>query len=169
MQNAVRWTRLFCSPNSVEYLKPNTISSKRRQHPVRWVRQNHTLGDVVDSQRNRVSLSYSITWIMSQRILIHLRDAGAPKEPHTAVTHHLQSLQDINTAIRAYALSPTRPQHELHRAQDRQAGEDLAELNLPVRIGRSIVADDRSHPVATPLDKALYTSQKAIWEQRQDV
>lgn len=123
----------------------------------------------VNIQSAGVSLSYSVTWIMSQRILIHLRDAGAPEEPHTAVTHYLRSLQDINTAIRAYALSPTRPQHELHRAQDLQAGEDLAELNLPVRIGRSIVADDRSHPVATPLDKALYTSQKAIWEQRQDV
>ena len=85
------------------------------------------------------------------------------------MTHYLQSLQDINTAIRAYGLSPTRPQHELHRARDLQAGEDLAELNLQVRIGRSIGADDRSHPVATPLDKALYTSQKAMWEQRQDV
>ncbi|KAI0790438.1 hypothetical protein C8Q75DRAFT_116468 [Abortiporus biennis] len=52
-------------------------------------------------QSSGASVGYTVTWIMSQRILIHLRDAAAEHQVHQVMTRQLQSARDVARAMRS--------------------------------------------------------------------
>ncbi|THH11456.1 hypothetical protein EW146_g8035 [Bondarzewia mesenterica] len=105
---------------------------------------------------------------MSQRILIHLRDAGATAQSYAVTTQHLQSSRDINEAIHAHIVSPykgSRLDHEFSAspgATDAQVRGDVTEL-VQVRIERSIVVENEDGSRVYPMGrdsaaKALFSA-----------
>ncbi|CAL1708952.1 unnamed protein product [Somion occarium] len=52
-------------------------------------------------QSSGASVGYTVTWIMSQKILIHLRDAAAEHQVKQIVTRQLHSGADVSRAMRS--------------------------------------------------------------------
>ncbi|KAL1943804.1 hypothetical protein VTO73DRAFT_3622 [Trametes versicolor] len=71
-------------------------------------------------QSSGVSLGYALTWIMSQRILIHLRDAAAAHNrtvtTQLVVSRALPSAHSIQHAMRTQQLSSKERQRRAHHA-----------------------------------------------------
>ncbi|KAF7362110.1 hypothetical protein MVEN_00556800 [Mycena venus] len=64
--------------------------------PVQW-------GDV---QTAAASLGYCVTWVMSQRLLIHLHEASVERRNESigaavTITQHIASARDVSRAIRS--------------------------------------------------------------------
>jgi len=96
---------------------------------------NHVL------QSTAASLEYSVTWIMSQQILIHIREARADRT--SVFMTQLPSSRAVTSALR-FAPPQTRvEQGDTPGSQD-TFGNKESEFDLQVRIDRSIVVDTRA-------------------------
>ncbi|CCM04002.1 uncharacterized protein FIBRA_06159 [Fibroporia radiculosa] len=98
------------------------------------------------------SLGIALTWIMSQRILIHLRDAAADHRRSTRIiTEPLRTAQSVSYAMRSQFDTKGRINEEFGVIADRPLPRshsltDLIDLNneefpLQVRVERSVVMD----------------------------
>jgi len=101
-------------------------------------------------QSSGASVAYAVTWIMSQRILIHLRDAAAEHQVKQVIAHPLQSARDVTHAMRynldgtksrltnEYNLtSPTKIAHDTTKTGS-DPGHNDAELDVQVQIEQTV-------------------------------
>jgi len=109
----------------------------------------------LDIQTAASSLAYSVSWIMSQRLLVHLHDASRERrnesiEEAITVTQHLDSARQISRAIRsqferkssgAGAYDLTVPDFEL--GTDLGQAELSEDLEVQVRIEHTVKLDRR--------------------------
>ncbi|KAI9435540.1 hypothetical protein H4582DRAFT_657115 [Lactarius indigo] len=109
-------------------------------------------------QTTGASFEYSVTWIMSQRILIHLRDTGIVQKSiglaqlpnFRATTSTLRFVKGTNLQTRAEQDDTPRSQDEFDNTKN--------DFDLQVRIDKSIVVDARARD-EVPKD------QDPVWEQ----
>jgi hypothetical protein len=99
-------------------------------------------------QSSGASLGYAVTWIMSQRILTHLRELTADNEPDGArfdnviVSRQLQPGRDVATALRSQfdmRKSPIDVEFGSHPPEDRSLNE--TELDIRVHVEQSVTVD----------------------------
>jgi len=116
-------------------------------------------------------IGYAVTWIMSQRILIHLRDAGSDKS-RTVVTHQLQSSRDINDAIQSQILGTHKGvgleqgfSARVHGGDGPHGAVNSTELDVRVHIERSVIVNYNPSG-GQESDRELYSSPKVMWDQR---
>ncbi|KAI0064914.1 hypothetical protein BV25DRAFT_1914066 [Artomyces pyxidatus] len=110
------------------------------------------------------SLGYAVSWIMSQRILIHLRDAGA-EPPRTVIAHHLQSSRDINDALRNAGAKASRIERENVQGPPGELdGVEENELDVQVRVERSVVVDYKDYARGSS-EREIYSAPKVMWDQ----
>ncbi|KAJ7668461.1 hypothetical protein DFH06DRAFT_1181774 [Mycena polygramma] len=98
-------------------------------------------------QTAAASLGYCVTWIMSQRLLIHLHDASLERRNESiaavTVTHHVGSARDVSRAIRSQFESKsgrfdlTVPDFDVESA-DPHAHNAQEEVDVHVRIERTV-------------------------------
>lgn len=103
------------------------------------------------------SLEHAVTWIMSQRILIHLRDARADQT--SVVLAKLPSSREVVSALRfnrGTKFQTSAEQRSTPGSQD-ELGNSESDFDLQVRIDRSIVVD--TIPDEGPKD------QNIVWER----
>ncbi|KAA1473047.1 hypothetical protein DENSPDRAFT_881736 [Dentipellis sp. KUC8613] len=115
-------------------------------------------------QSSGASLGYAVTWIMSQRILIHIRDATTTASPTREIlTQQLQSSHQISGAMRTQRMGKGR----FDSAPDDEE-LDMTELSVQVRVERSVVMDapDREREGQRGQEAALYAAPKVMWESR---
>ncbi|KAH9011605.1 hypothetical protein EDB84DRAFT_1569651 [Lactarius hengduanensis] len=92
------------------------------------------------------SFEYSVTWIMSQRILIHLRDARTDQTP--VVLAPLHSSRAVTSASRFEKgmKHQNRAEQGHTPGSQHQFSNTKSDLELQVRIDKSIVVDARQEP-----------------------
>lgn len=95
-------------------------------------------------QSTGASFEYSVTWIMSQRILIHLRDARTDQTP--VVLAPLPSSREVTSASRFEKgmKHPKRAEQGHTPGSQDQFSNTKSDLELQVRIDKSIVVDARA-------------------------
>ncbi|THH30203.1 hypothetical protein EUX98_g3978 [Antrodiella citrinella] len=125
----------------------------------------------VETQSSGASLGYTVTWIMSQKILIHLRDAA--EDAHTysahAVTRELTSARDITRAMRSlghFEKPKPRPRDRLDDEYDLGSPSNSPadgfseqtenELDVKVQVEHSVKVDYDPHAY----DRETYLKQK---------
>lgn len=101
-------------------------------------------------QSSGASVGYAITWIMSQRILIHLRDAAAEHSVRQVVSRHaVQQPRDISRAMRSpfdlasqqLSQSKDRLTDEYNLTSHRKTAEMQATLDVQVQIEQTVTVD----------------------------
>ncbi|KIJ63169.1 hypothetical protein HYDPIDRAFT_113767, partial [Hydnomerulius pinastri MD-312] len=97
-------------------------------------------------QSSGASLGYAVTWIMSQRILIHLREMSADMEggrlDNVIVTRQLQPGRDVATALRSQFDSQKGPiDMEFGPNSPEVASANDMELDIRVHVERSVTVD----------------------------
>jgi hypothetical protein len=102
-------------------------------------------------QTTGASFGYSVTWIMSQQILIHLHDARTDRT--SVFLAPLPSSRAV-TSVLCF------DKGEKHQTRIEQVGNKENEFNLQVRIDRSIVADTRAQAKGKDLE-----DQGPFWDQ----
>jgi len=107
----------------------------------------------LDLQTAAASLAYTVSWIMSQRLLMHLYDASRERrneniEEAITVTQHLDSARQISYAIRSQfepksggGFDLTIPDFEL--GTDTGQAESPDDLEVQVRIEHTVKLDRR--------------------------
>ncbi|KAH9939846.1 hypothetical protein B0H21DRAFT_825026 [Amylocystis lapponica] len=91
------------------------------------------------TQSSGASLGYAVTWIMSQRILIHLRDAAAEhNQPFSTHTRPITSARALSHVMRSQLDS----KHARTSRADSPSGSDLArELDVHVQIEHTVTIE----------------------------
>jgi len=100
-----------------------------------------------DIQTAGTSLGYAVTWIMSQRLLIHLHDASLARRGESintavTITQHIDSARDVSRALRSQfektggSFELTIPDFDLNELE---TGPDFPErVDVEVRIERTV-------------------------------
>ncbi|EPQ53637.1 hypothetical protein GLOTRDRAFT_100675, partial [Gloeophyllum trabeum ATCC 11539] len=115
------------------------------------------------------SLGYAVTWIMSQKILIHLHDAALERAYETGapaiVAHSLRSPRDISQAVR----SQFEEQHQSNASVDHaskipQSGlsldhGDSSDLAVEVRVERFMTVEWDEHAY----ERESYRIPRTMW------
>ncbi|KAI0073637.1 hypothetical protein K474DRAFT_172789 [Panus rudis PR-1116 ss-1] len=111
-------------------------------------------------QSSGASVGYTVTWIMTQRILIHLRDAAAEHQVKQVVTRQLYSGRDISRAMRSQfetsinkdeeynykaGRSGVEPPHTDYHTDSGLPRTDV-ELDVQVQIEHTVTVDYINHP-----------------------
>jgi len=113
-------------------------------------------------QSSGASMEYAIIWIMSQRILLHIREARAQ-----------QSSLIVSQIPRPIASAPHLRKPPYGSRSDGNITVDvgnnydstaLSDFNVQVHIERSIIRDGKPPDVETTTDQGLYTPSKSEWE-----
>jgi hypothetical protein len=125
-------------------------------------------------QSSGASLGYAITWIMSQRILIHLREANVQRAPVAP-----SQLPTTNTTTMATSAVHYDEETKPYDSMDRNLTADLrgssdrlpSEFDVEVRIDRSILMGLRS-TAGEHSGRALYANshshtQRSVWDRAQ--
>jgi len=111
-------------------------------------------------QSSGVSLGYAITWIMSQRIIVHLREVRA--EQTSVIITQMPSPSAIPSTPR---FKGTKCEHGFK--QDRSLGSQddsvntSGDCNIQVRIEQSVVLDTKLDS-GESLERGIYTSAKSV-------
>ncbi|KAI0047718.1 hypothetical protein FA95DRAFT_1558818 [Auriscalpium vulgare] len=111
------------------------------------------------------SLGYAVSWIMSQRILIHLREASIDA-PRAVVSQYLQTSRDINDALRGATHKVSRLDRE-EIVGERDVTEEANELDVCVRVEHSVVVDYNKPSFTTrgSTEREIYSAPKVMWDQ----
>ncbi|KAH8101924.1 hypothetical protein BXZ70DRAFT_932481 [Cristinia sonorae] len=128
-----------------------------------------------ETQSSGASLGYTVTWILSQRILIHLRDAAEEAQSYSsrAVTRELTSARDISRAMRSlrhldpkqkgrdrlddeYSLSP--PIHPPDGASD----QTERDLDIKVQVEQRVTIEQNPHAYV----RETYRKSRSSWHGR---
>jgi len=128
-------------------------------------------GASVVTETSGASLGYSITWILSQRILLHPREAttrDASVMVSRIPTFQLRSLrfhgQRKNESTDADGTDGSLTKTELAKDSDHDHDNSIAEFDLGVRIEKSTVTDAVA-PDGEHIDQSLYaTSPSPPWD-----
>ncbi|THH30194.1 hypothetical protein EUX98_g3977 [Antrodiella citrinella] len=114
-------------------------------------------------QSSGASVGYAVTWIMSQRILIHLRDAAAEHQvKNVIVSHKLNSGRDVSRAMRSQFNSSNHKdrlndEYDLKSRSTSGAADSYdhvvadVELDIQVQVEQTVTVDyippgPRRHP-----------------------
>ncbi|KAF7298130.1 hypothetical protein HMN09_01034400 [Mycena chlorophos] len=98
----------------------------------------------VELQTAAASLGYAMTWIMSSKLLVHLRDASTELKddslPNGAVTvtHQLSSARDISRALRSQFKSKSGGRFELTVPDFEASIGEIEDVDVHVQIERSV-------------------------------
>jgi len=116
-------------------------------------------------QSSGASMEYAVIWIMSQRILLHLREVRARQT----------SVVNVSQIPRP---SPITSGSHLHKATYRNksdgdasmdAGNNydtaLSDFNVAVRIERTIIRDTEPLDEESTAERELYTPRKSDWDR----
>ncbi|KAH9003852.1 hypothetical protein EDB86DRAFT_2285225 [Lactarius hatsudake] len=104
-------------------------------------------------QNTGASFEYAVTWIMSQRILLHPRDSRVDQT--SVVLSRIPSSRAIMSALRFDKGSPHPTTVEPGDSPDDECGNTESDFNLQVRVDRSIVVNARAEDEC-PKDKDLF-------------
>ncbi|KAI0255498.1 hypothetical protein BJV78DRAFT_1176101 [Lactifluus subvellereus] len=114
-------------------------------------------------QSSGVSLGYAITWIMSQRIIIHLREVRA--EQKSVVITQMPSPPAILPAMR---FKETKCGHGFKQNRTLGSQDDSVntscDCDIQVRIEQSVVMDPRLEG-GESLERDIYVSAKSAWNR----
>jgi len=112
-----------------------------------------------------VTMAYAVTLIMSQRILLHVREVRAKQTevivspPPTSNTTGLRSEGQtkhelsVDVNMTTESLSPD------------ESRKTPSEFDLEVHIDRAVIRDVRQPYVEQPTDRDLYNTPRSVWEQ----
>lgn len=96
-------------------------------------------------QSSGASCGYAVTWIMSQRILIHLREMTPESEGHfdnVVITRQLHPGRDVATAIRSqFESQKATVDADLGSDSPAARSTDDMELDVRVHVERSVTVD----------------------------
>ncbi|KAI0270745.1 hypothetical protein BC834DRAFT_531233 [Gloeopeniophorella convolvens] len=123
-------------------------------------------GSNASIQSAGASLGYAVTWIMSQRILIHLREAGV--EQTRVVVTELQTSRAVASALRFEGETKYEARLDReHMPAVREEGDSTHDndFDVQVRVERSVVVDVRQLDRETSIDREVYTAPKSIWDR----
>ncbi|KAI0944923.1 hypothetical protein AcW1_001740 [Taiwanofungus camphoratus] len=121
------------------------------------------------TQSSGACMAYAVTWIMSQRILIHLRDA-AENHNRTSATHvisrPLQSARDISHAMRSQFETKDWLDEELGITPSDRSLSDLEHgftdvLDVQVQIEESVTVEY----VQDLYERESYRTPQAMWNR----
>ncbi|KAH9023017.1 hypothetical protein EDB84DRAFT_481283 [Lactarius hengduanensis] len=104
-------------------------------------------------QTTGASLGYAVTWIMSQRILIHPRDART--DQMSAVLSRIPNSRAVMSALRFDKGSTHPTRVEPGDSPEDECGNTESDFNLQVRVDRSIVVNARAQDEC-PKDQDLF-------------
>ncbi|KIJ07042.1 hypothetical protein PAXINDRAFT_158551 [Paxillus involutus ATCC 200175] len=94
---------------------------------------------------SKASCGYAVTWIMSQRILIHLREMTPESEGHfdnVVITRQLHPGRDVATAIRSqFESQKATVDADLGSDSPAARSTDDMELDVRVHVERSVTVD----------------------------
>ncbi|KAH9027469.1 hypothetical protein EDB83DRAFT_2424197 [Lactarius deliciosus] len=93
-------------------------------------------------QNTGASFEYAVTWIMSQRILLHPRDSRVDQT--SVVLSRIPSSRAILSALRFDKGSPHPTRVEPGDSPEDECGNTESDFNLQVRVDRSIVVNARA-------------------------
>ncbi|KAF8842011.1 hypothetical protein BDN67DRAFT_966359 [Paxillus ammoniavirescens] len=114
-------------------------------------------------QSSGASCGYAVTWIMSQRILIHLRELTSESQGHfdnVVVTRQLQPGRDVATAIRSQFESQKGPV-DLDLGPDSPAAKSTEEMELDIRVHV-----ERSVTIDCSGDRERFGKPRGQWEKK---
>ncbi|OBZ78070.1 hypothetical protein A0H81_02525 [Grifola frondosa] len=131
------------------------------------------------TQSSGASLGYTITWIMSQRILIHLRDAAAEHNrmptTHIVVSRPLTSARSVSQAMRSQFESKVRIDDHFstsgvvvvsHAGEEESRVSDLdlehGDFDVQVQIEESVAVEYDSQA----FERESYRTPRLMWEER---
>ncbi|KAH9056804.1 hypothetical protein EDB87DRAFT_1634385 [Lactarius vividus] len=116
-------------------------------------------------QTSGASLGYSVTWIMSQRILIHLHETRMEQKP--VVVGQLPTNRAITSAVRfdGEAKHKTTIKRNDTPGLPNECGNTETDFDLEVRVERSIVADHGGLQAKDSRERDYYASPKSLWER----
>ncbi|OAX34227.1 hypothetical protein K503DRAFT_461662 [Rhizopogon vinicolor AM-OR11-026] len=100
----------------------------------------------VQNQAAGASLGYAVTWIMSQRILIHRRELAAPESRPLdnvvlARPAHSTSTRNVMSTLRSQFDSKSRIDADVAPISPRNTHNNNVELGIHVCVERSVVVD----------------------------
>ncbi|OJA11115.1 hypothetical protein AZE42_10194, partial [Rhizopogon vesiculosus] len=100
----------------------------------------------VQNQAAGASLGYAVTWIMSQRILIHRRELAAPESRPLdnvvlARPAHSTSTRNVMSTLRSQLDSKSRMDADVAPISPRNTHNNDVELDIHVCVERSVVVD----------------------------
>jgi len=99
------------------------------------------------------SFGYAVIWIMSQKLLIHVREASAKRsQAQVMVTHELSTAKDVVDAMRAQ-FGPKEPNRSL-------------ELDVQVQIERAVTVEYDHSYVDHRYRRELHSPPRLIWNSR---
>ncbi|KAH9003862.1 hypothetical protein EDB86DRAFT_2286248 [Lactarius hatsudake] len=104
-------------------------------------------------QTTGASFEYAVTWIMSQRILIHPRDSRTDQT--SAVLSRVPSSRAVMSALRFDKRSTYQSRSEPGDSPEDKCGNTESDFNLQVRVDRSIVVNARAEDEC-PKDQDLF-------------
>ncbi|KAH9177309.1 hypothetical protein EDB89DRAFT_1534968 [Lactarius sanguifluus] len=104
-------------------------------------------------QNTGASFEYAVTWIMSQRILIHPRDSRADQT--SVILSRVPSSRAVMSALRFDKGSTHPTRVEPGDSPEDECGNTESDFNLQVRVDRSIVVNARAEDEC-PKDKDLF-------------
>jgi len=114
-------------------------------------------------QSSGVSLGYSITWIMSQRIIIHVREARA-EQPSVVMTQ-----MPVQPAVPSSLRFSKDAKGDRGLNQDTILSQDDSvnttnDCDIRVRIERSVALDAQMES-GESIERNVYASQKSTWDR----
>ncbi|KAH9006034.1 hypothetical protein EDB83DRAFT_2424138 [Lactarius deliciosus] len=118
-------------------------------------------GDAI--QNSGASLGYSVTWIMSQRILIHLHE--------TRMKHNSVVVAPTNRAITSTVRFDGEAKHKTNIKRNDtpgspdECGNTETDFDLEVRVERSIVVDHGGLQAKDSRERDYYASPKSFLER----
>jgi len=112
-------------------------------------------------QSSGASMEYAVIFIMSQRILIHLREARAQQS--SLIVSQIPRVTPISSSPHLHK-PPFRSDGDVTMDVGNAYDTALSDFNVEVRIERTIMRDARPPDEETATERDLYTPQKSEWD-----
>jgi hypothetical protein len=131
-------------------------------------------------------MAYAVTWIMSQRILLHVR--GAYPSTTLRPADDLIGTIEVRAKETEVIVSPPPTFNTTGLRSDGQTKHEMtvdgnmtteslspdesrkppSEFDIEVHIDRTVIRDARQPYVEHPTDRDLYNTPRSVWEQSPD-
>jgi hypothetical protein len=128
-------------------------------------------------------MAYAVTWIMSQRILLHVR--GAYPSTTLRLADDLLGTIEVRAKQTEVIVSPPPTFNTTGLRSDGQTKHEISvdgnmtteslspdesrktpsEFDIEVHIDRTVIRDARQPYVGQPADRDLYNTPRSVWEQ----